>query len=98
MHATDMVGTMNMRCPDCQELIRSWLPETVVRNRSSEVKGWMLELTHESLDEAVKLAIAAAAQCWTPAPTGDFQRDLAGQIAEELIDHIRLLRRLEEFS
>lgn len=98
MHAGDMVGTMNMRCPDCQELVRSWLPQTVARERFSEVKGWMLELTYESIDEAVKLAVAAASQCWVPAPTGDFQQDLAGQIAEELITHISEITGYGRFS
>ncbi len=89
MHLSDMVGTLNPRCPDCQMMVREWLPTMAMREQISEVDGWMLELTHESLSEAVRMAVAAASLCWVPAPTGEFQQELAGQIANELIDHIR---------
>jgi hypothetical protein len=88
-HLSDPVGVLKATCPDCQEMVRVWLPSVAVRERPSEVDGWMLELTHESLSEAVRLAIAAASLCWIPAPTGDFQQELAGQIADELIEYIR---------
>lgn len=91
MHLSDPVGTVNMQCPDCQDMVRGWLPQVAVRRRDSSVQGWMLELDHESINEAVTLAVAAAAQCWIPTPTGEYQQEWAGQIAEELVQHLRKL-------
>ena len=89
MHLSDLVGTLNPECPDCQLMVRAWLPSQAERRHPSVFNGWMLELDRESLDEAVRLSVAAAARCWIPAPTGEYQQELAGQIAEELITHIR---------
>jgi hypothetical protein len=89
IHLADPIGEMNMDCPDCRGMIRSWLPSLVRRERPSEVEGWMLELTDESMSHAVSLAVVAAGMCWDPAPTGKFQSAWADQIAKELISHIR---------
>ena len=89
MHLNDLVGTLNPLCPDCQLMVRAWLPGRAARRHPSVFNGWMLELDDESLNEAVALAISAASLCWVPTPTGEFQHELAGQIAEELIEHIR---------
>jgi hypothetical protein len=97
-HLSDPVGILNPRCPDCQQMVRAWLPSRAVRVRFSEVDGWMLELENESIREAVQLAIAAASLCWIPAPTGEFQQQWAGQIADELVRHLRKLRFPEGFS
>lgn len=97
IHLTDEIGVLNMECEDCQMLVQTWMSKLATRGRTSDIDGWALELTHEELDEAVRLAVTAASLCWSPAPTGSYQKDLAGQIANELIEHIRRLRRLEEF-
>jgi hypothetical protein len=98
MHLTDLQGTINMQCPDCQDLIRGWLPQVVTRHHDSPVQGWMLELDNESINEAVRLAVAAAATCWVPAPTGEYQQEWAGQIVEELVQHLRKLMLSEGIS
>lgn len=90
-HLSDPIGAFNLVCPDCQQMVRTWLPFRAARAHPSEVDGWVLELNNEVVTEAVRLAVAAAAMCWSPVPTGEYQQEWAGQIADELISHIRKL-------
>lgn len=87
VHRTPIEGSIT----EFKVSVHAYILAQMCSNVNREKPNTILELTVSTpLEEAVSLALGAAATCWESKDgTGTFQADRCAQISKELVDYFR---------